>query len=68
MQENHFNEECVRTSYKFKETIVQNVCTYEEVRVPWEFDEWFSFVAVIISFLIIYITILKTIIKLEKEK
>jgi hypothetical protein len=38
---------------RFGETVVQNVCTYEEVRIPWGVGGWFSFVAVTTAIFVI---------------
>ncbi len=68
MIEDYFNEECLRSSNKFGETIVQNVCTLEEVRVPWEFEDWFGFVAIVVATIVVYIEIVKALIELKEGK
>jgi hypothetical protein len=54
----YFNEECIKSSYKFGETIVQNVCTYEEVRVPWENHDWCGFFIILLSFVVALIKLI----------
>jgi hypothetical protein len=68
MKNDYFNEECIKSSYKFGETIVQNVCTYEEVRVPWDVIDWFGFVAILIAIMMLYIELLNTIKELKEGK
>lgn len=57
----YFNEDCIRASRKYSETIVQNICTYEEVRVPWDTIDWFSFFVVILAYLITFLSLIDTI-------
>ena len=68
MQDNYFNEECIRSSYKFGETIVQNVCTLEEVRVPWEFEDWFGFAAIVVAAIVVYLELVKALVELKEGK
>lgn len=66
MKNDYFNEECIKSSYKFSETIVQNVCTYEEVRVPWDVIDWFGFAVIILAYIVIVVELLNVIEELKE--
>lgn len=50
-------EECITHYEPIGEIVYQNICTYEEVRVPWTVWEWFSFGVVIIAIVCIFYTL-----------
>jgi hypothetical protein len=57
----YFTEECLYSYDKFGETVIQNLCTYEEVHVPWSIFGWLSFVVVVIAWLIIFYKLIEMI-------
>ena len=57
MTREYFNEDCLFVYDTFGETIIQNTCTYNEVRILWDFGQWLSFFAVIVAFFVIVINL-----------
>lgn len=53
----YFDSDCVKVYDHFGETVVQNVCTYEKVVIPWGFLEWLSFSAVLVAVSVICVNI-----------
>ncbi len=53
MNKEFLNEDCLYVYDRFGETIIQDVCTYDEVRITWDFFNWFSFVVVITAIFVI---------------
>jgi len=51
------NEDCLYVYDRFGETIIQDVCTYDEVRITWDFFNWFSFVVVITAIFVIFLNL-----------
>ena len=49
----YFTDECLYAYDHVGETVIQNLCTYEEVHVPWSIFGWMSFAAVIVAYLVI---------------
>ena len=52
--------ECIKEYQKLGETVYRNICTGQEMTIPWGIDGWFvgSIVVCLIVLLVIFITMM----------